>query len=316
MAKSKKAIMGLAAIFILVFHFYIPIFKDIQFGKTLSSMAFIGVDMFFFVSAISCSTHAPSSYGKFMLSRIKAVYFPFIVFVLIGGIYKGWTIGKMLRIIAGIALFQNGGGSFLWFFPGIMIFYLITPLILYFKKKNLRISMISILIIWVLIVVLLNYGLGYTKIFILLFRLPIYIVGLYYIEIRGKITENAKILLTVAGLILGFSLFYIYMTKLRSVVPMSDIQYLASIPFDLSLAALICIIKNRVDFRFKPLTFIGGFTLELYSLQMIFGYKLIQIISKIVGTNIFSFLVLAIILITVSYIFSLIRNRIMRLLKF
>ena len=48
--KCKKSIMGLAALLIVIFHFYIP-FTGTKLELTLWRATYIGVDLFFFVSA-------------------------------------------------------------------------------------------------------------------------------------------------------------------------------------------------------------------------------------------------------------------------
>ena len=73
--KCKKSIMGLAALLIMIFHFYIP-FSGLKAELVIYRAAYIGVDIFFFVSAYSLAQRdriESVSYTHLTLPTIRLV---------------------------------------------------------------------------------------------------------------------------------------------------------------------------------------------------------------------------------------------------
>ena len=87
--KSKRSIMGYAALLIVLFHFYIPVFNNVA-ETFIYRSAYIGVDLFFFVSASSLSKKSQIDYLPFVANRFRAVYIPFVIFSVIAFVYKKW----------------------------------------------------------------------------------------------------------------------------------------------------------------------------------------------------------------------------------
>lgn len=88
--KCRKSLMGLAALLIMIFHFYIPVTKS-PFEMAFYRASYIGVDLFFFVSAYSLSQREKISFVPFMKNRLCNVYVPFLVMAGICAVYKKWT---------------------------------------------------------------------------------------------------------------------------------------------------------------------------------------------------------------------------------
>lgn len=125
--QNKKTIMVFAALFIFIFHLWIPI-TNLQIEIFLTRLCVIGVDMFFFVSAYSITNVKKEDYKKFISNRFKSIYVKFILLALIGMLYFKWSGTKFIKIILGLELILKGGGSFLWFLPSIMLVYIFLPL--------------------------------------------------------------------------------------------------------------------------------------------------------------------------------------------
>ena len=90
-----------------------------------------------------------------------------------------WSITKTILTLTGINLFLDGGGSFLWFIPAIMLIYLVLPLYNKLdKKNNITIPIITI-VTWLLFTILTSIYTNYNEIFILTNRLPIILIGVY-----------------------------------------------------------------------------------------------------------------------------------------
>ena len=312
--KSKKAIMGFAALLIFVFHFYIP-FTYTPAETFFYRSAYIGVDLFFFLSAVSLGKNETLPFGSFVLNRFSRVYAPFAVLAVIAAAYKGWTVKKLAIVLLGIDFLQKGGGAFLWFLPGIMLLYLITPLVVGLKTRFGLKSLAVLIALWAAVVLLLQYVFNRTRIFILLNRIPIYLLGLYFVPLNRHQPKKLRVPLIIAGLVIGGALVWNFGTTARLNVPIKDMYYILAIPYTLSVAALFEFVSERFSLRLAPLAFAGGITLELYGLQMIFGYDIESLlISKAVNGQL-AFLITAAVLISASCLFSMLRNRINNRIK-
>ncbi|MGN0347714.1 MAG: acyltransferase family protein [Lachnospiraceae bacterium] len=290
---SKKAIMGLAALLILIFHFYIPVNGNVV-EMFISKTAYIGVDIFFLVSAVSLSKREIISYGSFMKNRFLAVYVPFLFFSVICAWYRQWPLAAFLKTISGISFFERGGGSFLWFLYAIMLFYLAAPGMLYLKRHLGWRAFALLLLIWAGAAAVFQYGFGYQQIFILWNRLPVFLLGLYYDKIVGLLTKRVErkwILLPVLTLFLsmGMLLLYQFGMNIRLQTPFADMYYIMAIPMVIAIAGFFELGYQRTNMRLRVLEWIGKFSLEIYGLQMVFGYDLESRLLKIFKNGLAAF---------------------------
>ncbi|MCQ2534339.1 MAG: acyltransferase family protein [Clostridia bacterium] len=276
--RTKKEIMGLAGLMVLLFHFYIP-FGNSPLETYLFRSTFVGVDLFFFVSAYSLGSRNKNgdiNVGKFLLNRLGLIYIPFFILSGIAAIYGKWDFIRFSKVVSTIEFFERGGGAFLWYLTGICFLYLFVPLMLKIKKRFGLSGLLILLCIWALLSIILQYGFNYTKLFILINRLPIFIIGLYFDDlgsiVRGKIKKNFLYVLEAALFIAGSLIVFFFGVTSRLNKPFADMYYVIAIPLILAIALIINSIFTRSKSRI--LKFIGGITLELYGLQMIFGYNL------------------------------------------
>lgn len=308
MMKCKKAIMGLAGILILLFHFYIP-FLENSFETGIVKSAYIGVDIFFFISAYSLGRNESIKAWPFIKNRLLNLYVPFVIFAIVAVLYKGWGFKRFLLIISGIELFNRGGGAFLWFVPGILLFYLITPLIISLKKRYGYKTLLGTIILWGVIAILCQYILGYTAIFILLNRLPIFIIGFYYESMRRVIASKKCIPVIIIMLAAGGFLIFKWGSVVRVNYPLKDVYYLLAIPVVVAIVMLMDYISVHFNAKYVLLSIIGGCTLEMYCLQMIFGFDLIQYLLKVTDKNkLMAFIGTSVSLVGGAYICSLIKK--------
>lgn len=311
--KSKKALMGLAALFILIFHFYIPFSKS-GIELSIQKVCYIGVDLFFLLSAHSLGKKDKIAYWPFIWNRIKAIYIPFAIFSGIAAIYKSWGIIKFLKVISFVDLFQKGGGAFLWFAPGIMLLYFLVPGFVFLKKKLGFKALGILLIFWAVLAFVMQYLVGYTNLFILINRLPIFFIGMFFdrlVEIKAK---KIVISIMVVCLVGGAFLLYKYGVPIKNTKPVSEFYYITAIPLIVALAYLINEVYLKCSKAFLPLDFIGKFTFELYCLQMIFGYDIETFAMKQIGRNSWPFFIAAAVLIVMAFVASLIRQGINKLI--
>lgn len=294
--------MGFAALLILGFHLYIP-FSHHIFELSIQRAAYIGVDLFFFLSAYSLGRKESISFFSFIKNRFFSIYVPFIVFAVIAFFYKRWKFARLLKVIFSIEFFQRGGGAFLWFTSGIMLLYSITPFLIKAKKKFGIMAFLFMLLGWMSVAVVLQYCLNYTTIFILINRLPVFFIGLYYDELRGIAIGKLKIPAILTGIFIGVFLLFQYgsITKLNR--PLSEFYYIIAIPFVFSFVVLCDFVAETVKIRNVPLNFVGKISFELYGSQMIFGYDMESFFMKTTKNGQISFLLTCFSLIVIAYLF-------------
>lgn len=310
--KNKKTIMFFSSLLILIFHFWINIYERTnslyEIETFIRKICFIGVDIFFFVSSYSISKTNIVDYKKFILTRLKKIYIPFIIFSIIASIYFKWDLKTTILTITGINLFIKGGGSFLWFIPAILIIYIVLPIYIKIYDKHKRITTIITIVLWLLFTVLISQYTTYNNIFILTNRIPIILIGFYIskYKIIDKLSKIKYMILMLILIILG--LFLLYNFKNNNISFINDIYYLQAIPLTLGIVLLIDLIPTN-----KIINLLGSITLELYGVQMIFGYKITSVILNLIKnhllTNIISILIIILMAISTHYIFKFINRK-------
>lgn len=307
--QNKKSIMFIASLLILIYHLWINVSTSII-EMYLRYICIIGVDLFFFISAYNIGNR-DIKYKDFIINRIVNIYVKFIIFVIIMAMIKGWEIKKIITIILGIDLFTNGGGSFLWFIPGVMILYLLLPLYKIVDNKYSKIVPIIAIVSYLSLAIGISYNFYYDEIFILLNRFPIILIG-YYIgkyNIINKLNNNKIIywLLSFILIIVGVIISYYCFNNKIYIDWYYDVIYLFLIPLVLGLVLLFDKIKvNNI------LNKLGSITLELYALQFIIGFSLANYMFMKIGnslvTNVLVIIILIFISLLIKYIFDFIYN--------
>lgn len=293
---NKKMLMAVSAIMIIIFHLWIYLFNANIFEVYLKQICFIGVDIFFFVSAYNIGKKN-LEYKKFIKNRFLNIYLKFVFFALVACIYQNWNVLKLFKVIIGLDFILKGGGAFLWFVPALMIMYLLLPLYKYFDEKYGVKTFIVTLILYVSILLLFNL-VNYKEIFIFLNRMPIIIIGYYFAKwnVFEKLRMNKvkymiiSVLLFICGTFISYFVFVDHFKLLF----FNDIFYITAIPLILGLILLIDLLPNN-----KISNFLASFTLELYAIQMIFGFNIANNIysftNNIIITNISTIIIVIII---------------------
>lgn len=303
--------MTFSALLILIFHLWINI-TNFQIEVFIRQLCVIGVDLFFFISAYSIAKKEKIDYKIFIVDRFIKIYLKFIIFAIIGAIYFKWSIIRFIKIILGIELFIRGGGSFLWFIPAIMIIYMILPLYIKVDSKHPKITSFVTILVYLIISISISLFTTYSSIFILTNRIPIILLGYYFAKYNVmEYLNNNKIkywIVTITIIILGIIISYLVYINHFKVSWFKDLFYILFIPFSIGLVLLLDKIKaNKISIL------ISSITLELYAIQMIFGFKLANIIFKFINikllSNILTIIVLIIIALLIKNLFNLIESK-------
>ena len=309
--KNKKVIMSFSALMIIIFHLWINITKpntNIYLIETyLRYIGYIGVDIFFFVSAYSLAKNEIDNYSNFIIKRFKKIYLKFIIFGVIAFFFNKWSFLKLLKIIFGIEFLTKGGGSFLWFIPAIMIIYILLPLYKKLDNKYKIITPIITIITYLILVITLSIN-DKTTLLIFINRIPIILLGYYFskLKIFEKLQKNnllyycVALCLTIFGLLFNY---YLYMNHFY-LSYFQDIFYVLSIP--LIIGVILLLDKIKVN---KLFNYLGSITLEVYAIQMIFGYYLTGKLVKIINNSFLTNIISIVIVILIASLFNLIFNQ-------
>lgn len=264
MTINKKFLQVIAAFQILFFHLWAPL-TSTQIEQFILKTAYVGVDMFFFLSAYSLSGRE-IDYVPFLKDRLLKMYAKFAFFVLIMALFsKSFGVIRAVKSLTFIEFFQKGGGAFLWFIPAILIFYAVYPL---FLKWNIRLKVIWVLLIWLTGSVFAEHVLSYTAVFIFTNRIPVILAGYLF---KTYCTHNNNLRRSFIVLIpLGVLLLHMYGFKVRLNFPIKDMFYVLAIPSVIGLVTLSSYVK-----KYAVTESLGSITLELYAVQMIFGQRIL-----------------------------------------
>ncbi|MCQ2516619.1 MAG: acyltransferase [Saccharofermentans sp.] len=312
---NRRSIMAFSGLQILLYHLWINMFPGNQVEMFLRASAFVGVDIFFFLSGFSLGCRETGNYWTFIKSRFTSVYLKFILFAIAALIYSKWKFTRLFEVIFAVEFFKKGGGSFLWFLPAIMICYLLFPLYRKADNKKPRLTLTIAILVWTVTGVLITYLTSYKVIFIFWMRLPVFLLGFYAAKNRllDKCLDKnvVRIVAGIALIIIGGVLFYLTGFKTRLSVPMVDMFYVFGIPSAIGLIMLVSYIPEV-----KLIEWIGKSTLEMYGVQMVFGYKMANFIftqtqSKML-TNIASTILVIIIAVLLQFAYNYIRRQLNR----
>ena len=298
MTINKKFLQVIAAFQILFFHLWAPL-TSTQIEQFILKTAYVGVDMFFFLSAYSLAGRE-IDYVPFLKDRVLKLYAKFAFFVLIMALFsKSFGVIRAVKSLTFIEFFQKGGGAFLWFIPAILIFYAVYPL---FLKWNSRFKVIWVLLIWLVAGVFSEHVLSYTAVFIFTNRIPVILAGYLF---KTYCTKNNNLRRSFIVLIpLGVLLLHMYGFKVRLNFPIKDIFYVLAIPSVIGLVMLSSYVK-----KYAVTESLGSITLELYAVQMIFGQRILiwayNVFNKnALLTNIFVTVVMLLLAYIISYVFK------------
>lgn len=313
--QNKKTIMVVSALFILIFHLWVNITTFIE-ESIIRQICVVGVDLFFFVSAYSISKKKEIIYKDFIINRLTDIYLKFILLTIIYVIYTSKGLLDFIKIILGIDLFTKGGGSFLWFLPSIMIIYVLLPLYKNIDNKYKKLCPIISFVLFLILSISLSTFTNYSEIFILLNRIPIIMLGYYIAKYNVlEILRNKKIIYAITTLLLvliGYIISYKTIFNRIEIIYLYDIKYILNIPLELGLIMLLDLIKDN-----KVTSLFGSITLELYGLQMIFGFKLANklfiSLKNPILVNIVTFIIIILLSLIMYYLYKLAKKLIKRI---
>lgn len=304
----RGAIMGLAAIWILIFHEWIQLSTTPPEGgfdlisnleRYIKAIGFCGVDIFLMLSGIGLTfAIKKDSLGKFYYRRLRRILLPFLTVAVIRWLTEHWETGIFFGNITGWRFYTVSMYSFLWFVPAICTLYLLFPLYykLFQKAGNKTLFTLGTIGIWMILTLLFrdkmrNDLFGFTN------RIPVFLIGVLFgwmTQNRKDIVFTAQTWITIAiTALLGF--YLAFLANFRGwglIVPVSN----CCIPNCLIAISFPFLLSKGLDFLtrkagkfgngvFKVLAFFGTFSLEFYCVQEWLAGKLIPKLQGSGWTN-------------------------------
>lgn len=285
-SKHRKSIMGLAAIFILIFHGWNIRFSNVfilgNIEGFLKTYGYLGVDIFLFLSGYGL--YYSMENGKlstYYAHRITKLFPPAIVIYAAMAIVGKRGLEFFVKAVTGIGFYTESIYYCLWFIPAIITIALLYPFYHYIMKafKDDVLFTMFALTVWFILTMALKDVMrgdlyGFTD------RLPIFMTGVLFASIsrQKKVHFNIKtwifiLLLCVTGIYCN----HLYTDEgIEFIVPMSGCfipAVLFSVPFVLLLAGLCELLQTKGPLKsvFKGIdkifAFFGGFSFELYCVQ-------------------------------------------------
>ena len=290
LSKYRGAIMGLAAVWILIFHEWIQLSTTPPEGgfdlisnleRYIKAIGFCGVDIFLMLSGIGLTfAIKKDSLGRFYYRRLRRILLPFLTVAVIRCVLEHWDFKNFLGNVTGWKFYTVSMYSFLWFVPAICTLYLLFPLYykLFQKAGNKILFTCGTVGIWMILTLLFRDKMrgdlfGFTN------RIPVFCIGVLY----GRMTQNRKEIvftaqtwITVAiTALLGF--YLAFLANFRGwglIVPVGNCcipNCLIAVSFPFLLAkGLDLLVRKAGKFGsgvFKVLAFFGTFSLEYYCVQ-------------------------------------------------
>lgn len=287
---SKRLIASVAALEILLYHCWIPVFRyGTIFGSVerfLIASTYSGVDIFFFLSAYSLVSRPVEDYRGFLRNRVLKILPLFFI---------AWAAGQ-----------------FLWFLPSIMVLYLLLPPLYPVCRKKPVLSLCLLHIVWAGIVYLF---LGVIKpkqdLGIFLFRIPAILLGAYTAGWQNWSGSRRSLPVGILLLAVGTFLVYRYGYIHRLNVPFRGIFYLTGIP--VMLGTVLILNRLAAHCGSRVISYFGSITLELYFTQMVFGTHFVNLFFRLTGLKLATNLLAMTAIIIVSVPIRFLNDRFQRL---
>lgn len=260
---SKKLIAAAAALQILLYHCWIPVFRygtaAGNLERFLVAATFPAVDVYFFISAYTLASRPVDDYLSFIKNR---------------------TVKMLPMFLTALA-----AGRFMWFIPSIMFLYLVMPPLQKICSKSPLMSFFLLLTAWAAAVYLIqgvirpSFDVG-----TFLFRIPGMILGAYAVRVKDKLTPRRAMIAAAILLASGIFLVYRYGYVNRLNTPFKGTFYLTGIPVALGTVLLLDRLAQNGIPRFVGQ--LGSMTLELYFSQMVLGTFLVRMLFRFTGSKI------------------------------
>jgi len=257
----KQGLMGFAALWIYVYHVWLPLFGGVPVLGRMESIVkyvgFAGVDLFFFLSGGGLVfSIQKGTIWRFYRRRLERILIPYLIVAVCYALVQHWSVPLLLSRISGVYFYTKSMYGFLWYVPAILTFYLLFPAYYFFfsRSRNGTRFTIIVLALWLALSILLKNVLR-EDLYGLTNRIPIFLIGVLCGQ-KMKDGDDAlpRWFPLVSGglLLLGVLLSYLTnVLKVEILFPVSNAAF-PNILLTLGIAFLVPWVAKRVIKRDLP----------------------------------------------------------------
>lgn len=259
---GRTTVMGIAAILITWFHSTVVTAPGSVFGM-IKMVSDIGVDMFLFASGVGLyfAVNKYNRYAAYLTARFRKVLVPYLLVSLVWGAYRylAWGLGPV-EILKNITLvdFWMEGNLSSWYIAVILALYLVTPVFVDLWKRHSWVGPVAFGAA-IAGAVLVQYIPRWLHLEIFLFRVPVYLAGLWF---GRAVFEERNVRLPVAATVLLLLAGGITVLSCHGYLPFVlpwGYKYLGYAPLAIGLSLLAAEIPHNA-----VTGFFGKRSLELY----------------------------------------------------
>lgn len=206
--KYRNIWMGIAMLWVIWYH--LPMEISNTFIRSIKNMGYGGVDIFLFASGIGCyfSLDKDNNCLMFLKRRVQRLiptYWTFLFFwIAYRKIFEYISFRSILGNIFCVSSFGENNLSFNWYISAIWLLYLLAPII----KEIIEVIHSKIkLAALVMLLLLVSVSFWEGENMILISRIPIFLIGMYFAKISKNKTMPLKKMqytMLVLGTALGF----------------------------------------------------------------------------------------------------------------
>lgn len=305
---TRTAIMGIAALWIMIFHGTIEV--PLNGIMTFIKIGYLGVDIFMFMSGFSMyhsfKISGDCNYSEFIKRRLARILPTFIPFAII------WYIGYIFENYGTIELLQEGMCTkefwitmltFRWFVPCILFCYFITPIIQkVFDKFGFKYGTLVLMILPIIMGSFAFIGSSVALMFLL--RIPTYIIGYFY---GANEQKKIKLYPRVGIIILGYMVYY-FLLKNYSDNYLCDTGLYWYPAIFISSSMIVCLAYLSTYVKSKWINFLGKYSLEVYLWHVFILYPCLQLMKnmelKLDSYGIIINLICIVLTIPISYVYA------------
>lgn len=268
-SSARTQIMGWAMFFVVFFHSSFPI-AETSAVYAIKNLCDIGVDMFLFVSGIGIwfSLSRETDVMAYIKRRCLRILPAFLLvntlwFSVIDLVLYHTSVWEFVKDITTLSFWLDGKLT-TWYLSSLMLLQILSPVIVRRIKKSRRFLAIAIFfpIILAAIIRLTPLDSIFDHLLIIICRIPIYVLGLFF----GKLVEENRIikinlLSTTAVFCVSAGISLIAVGATSAYLPFV-IKYLAYCPLAIILSGLLSFVVPL-----RAANFWGGHSLEIYLLH-------------------------------------------------
>ncbi|MGN1399493.1 MAG: acyltransferase family protein [Erysipelotrichaceae bacterium] len=303
----RSAIMGVGALFIVIFHLWLSLFSKIAYVSTIErvikNICYCGVDIFFLVSGLGLyySLKKNRDVKQFYKRRFPKFILPWILTAVLTALTSNWSITTFIENVTGYSFFAKSIYLFKWYVIAICLVYLLFPIYfnLFEKSRHKGIFTASFILIWIVGAILIDARVDFYGI---LWRIPVFVLGVYLEHLILNDDKSVSVWLIWLIFAAGVVIFYLNFTKLIKINIVEPNSLLANSLLAVSISYLVGMLCQNHDKLTKTLSLIGNCSLEMYLFQELIGLPLISLTGKFLPKIVINLLVIAAVVICCYYL--------------